>query len=199
MVEKLAALDEPDAPPRVVRQCSLDQPTQSLIKLIFDQDMFKDAMKSMEIGTASVVRTVASAHCYLCFADTKKMPLGKLSKLQIAKGFEALEAIEDALSSGAPRSKLAELSSTFYTIIPHSFGRNVPPVMADHEMLQKKFDMLLVSLPACLPVSLARRLLLQVLGDIELAQGLERDQEKKRNEVSPRTNSLTITSLLNQL
>ena len=128
------------------------------------------------------------------------MPLGKLSKLQIAKGFEGLEAIEDALSSGAPRSKLAELSSTFYTIIPHSFGRNVPPVIADNEMLQKKFDMLLVSLPACLPACLSSpSLLLQVLGDIALAQGLERDQEKKQNEVSPRTNSLTITSLLNQL
>lgn len=78
--------------------------------------------------------------------DTKKMPLGKLSKLQIAKGFEALEAIEDALSSGAPQSRLAELSSTFYTIIPHSFGRKIPPVIGDHEKLQKKFDMLLVRL-----------------------------------------------------
>ena len=77
-------------------------------------------------------------------SDTKKMPLGKLSKAQIAKGFEALEAIEDALSSRAPRSRLAELSSSFYTIIPHSFGRNVPPVIDNAEMLQKKFDMLLV-------------------------------------------------------
>ena len=73
------------------------------------------------------------------------MPLGKLSKPQIAKGFEALEAIEDALSAGASRARLSELSSTFYTIIPHSFGRNVPPVIGDSEKLQKKFDMLLVS------------------------------------------------------
>lgn len=80
----------------------------------------------------------------LLFSDTKKMPLGKLSKPQIAKGFEALEAIEDALSSKASHNRLAELSSTFYTIIPHSFGRNVPPVIRDHEKLQKKFDMLLV-------------------------------------------------------
>ena len=72
------------------------------------------------------------------------MPLGKLGKAQIAKGFEALEAIEDALSSGASRSRLADLSSAFYTIIPHSFGRNVPPVIDNAEMLQKKFDMLLV-------------------------------------------------------
>lgn len=50
MAQKLAALDEPDAPPRKVRACSLDKPTQNLVKLIFDNDMFRDAMKSMEIG-----------------------------------------------------------------------------------------------------------------------------------------------------
>lgn len=91
------------------------------------------------------------------------MPLGKLSKAQIAKGFEvchyglgygkdklytyfqALEAIEAALKSSTAGSKLAELTSKFYTIIPHDFGRKVPPVIRDAETLQKKFDMLLVS------------------------------------------------------
>lgn len=51
LVEKLTALDEVDAPPpSVTRQCSLDKPTQNLIKLIFDHDMFKSAMQSLEIG-----------------------------------------------------------------------------------------------------------------------------------------------------
>ena len=44
------ALDEPDAGPRMVRTCSLDTPTQSLIRLLFDHDMFSNAMKCMEIG-----------------------------------------------------------------------------------------------------------------------------------------------------
>ena len=65
---------------------------------------------------------------------------------------KALEAIEAALNDTAPRSKLAELTSKFYTIIPHNFGRRVPPVIGDHETLQKKFDMLLVGL--CVPESL---------------------------------------------
>ncbi len=47
---KLAALDETDAPPKTVKPCQLDKPTQNLLKLIFDNDMFNDAMKSMEIG-----------------------------------------------------------------------------------------------------------------------------------------------------
>ena len=57
---------------------------------------------------------------------------------------QALEAIEDALDRSRPKAVLAELTSKFYTIIPHSFGRQVPPVIADKETLQKKFDMLLV-------------------------------------------------------
>jgi len=31
--------------------CTLDQSTQDLINLIFDADMFNDAMKNLEIGT----------------------------------------------------------------------------------------------------------------------------------------------------
>ena len=50
MAGKLAALEETDAPARVVKPCCLDKPTQSLLKLIFDNDMFSEAMKSMEIG-----------------------------------------------------------------------------------------------------------------------------------------------------
>ena len=76
--------------------------------------------------------------------DVKKMPLGKISKSQIAKGFEALEQIEDAINSGRT-SQLAELSSLFYTLIPHSFGRQRPPTIADSDTLRKKMDMLMVT------------------------------------------------------
>ena len=34
------------------------------------------------------------------------MPLGKLSKLQIAKGFEILEQIEDVLKTSKPNRRL---------------------------------------------------------------------------------------------
>lgn len=47
---KLAALEEVDAPKAVVKPCSLNKPTQDLVKLIFNNDMFKEAMQSMEIG-----------------------------------------------------------------------------------------------------------------------------------------------------
>lgn len=110
----------------VFKPCSLDPATQGLITNIFSKEMFKDAMTLMNL-------------------DLKKMPLGKLSKQQIARGFEALEALEGALRAptGGGQS-LEELSSRFYTVIPHNFGRNRPPPINSPEILQAKKDMLLV-------------------------------------------------------
>ena len=42
--------DEPDAPPKIVRQCSLEKPTQELVRMIFDNDMFNNAMQKLELG-----------------------------------------------------------------------------------------------------------------------------------------------------
>lgn len=72
------------------------------------------------------------------------MPLGKLSKQQIARGFEVLEALEEVLTSSPSSSSLEKLSSQFYTVIPHNFGRNRPPSINSQELLQAKKDMLLV-------------------------------------------------------
>ena len=59
---------------------------------------------------------------------------------------QVLEEIEPLISQKASnKQKLQQLSSRFYTIIPHDFGRRVPPVIDDEETLRKKFDMLLVS------------------------------------------------------
>lgn len=92
--------------------------------------------------------------------DVKKMPLGKLSSNQVDKGYAVLEEIGEALSSGSRRS-LEQLCSKFYTVIPHSFGRRTPPLIADNETLQQKKDML------------------AVLGDIALAQKLAQEKTGK--------------------
>ena len=97
--------------------------------------------------------------------DTKKMPLGKLSKTQIAKGFEVLEEIETALKAKTKnKNKIDELSSKFYTVIPQDFGRVCPPSINNDELLQKKYDMLMV------------------LSDIELAQSMQEKAEKDGNK-----------------
>lgn len=56
---------------------------------------------------------------------------------------------------------LAQLSSQFYTVIPHDFGRNVPPTIATQEEVQQKFDDL------------------ATLGDIEIAQSLQKTVKNK--------------------
>jgi poly [ADP-ribose] polymerase 2/3/4 len=58
-----------------------------------------------------------------------------------------LEEIEDVLKKASKnKSKIDELSSKFYTVIPQDFGRQRPPPIADQETLQKKYDMLMVNL-----------------------------------------------------
>ncbi|XP_020497812.1 protein mono-ADP-ribosyltransferase PARP3 [Labrus bergylta] len=129
-----------------VLPCILDSATKSLIELIFSNDMFKEAMECMNL-------------------DIKKMPLGKLSKLQIAKGFEVLEEIEAAMNRKSKSEVLEELSSKFFTIVPHNFGRNRPPTINDSEVVGKKKEMLMV------------------LADIELAQTLKSETEKAQEEI----------------
>uniref|UniRef100_A0A665VVS9 Poly [ADP-ribose] polymerase n=1 Tax=Echeneis naucrates TaxID=173247 RepID=A0A665VVS9_ECHNA len=126
--------------------CTLDKATERLIELIFSNDMFKEAMECMNL-------------------DIKKMPLGKLSKVQIAKGFEVLEEIEAAINQKSKRARLEELSSKFFTTIPHNFGRTRPPTIDNKELVEQKKEMLMV------------------LADIELAQTLKSETEKAQEEL----------------
>ncbi len=55
--------------------------------------------------------------------DAKKMPLGKLSKSNIEKGYKILSDIAECLNNPKPqKDKLEKLSSDFYSYIPHDFG-----------------------------------------------------------------------------
>ncbi len=87
----------------------------------------------------------------------KKLPLGKLSKTQIVKGFEVLDEIKSVLEK-KEKGNLTELSNDFYTVIPHAFGRERPPVINNQDLLRKKLDMLIT------------------LGDIEIAQEMLKKQ-----------------------
>ncbi|RXG70939.1 Poly [ADP-ribose] polymerase 2, partial [Armadillidium vulgare] len=62
-------------PKKVDLPSKLDRRTQLMIKLIFNDDMFRDQMENMNL-------------------DVRKMPLGKLSKTQILKGLNILLELE---------------------------------------------------------------------------------------------------------
>ncbi|CAF0727904.1 unnamed protein product [Didymodactylos carnosus] len=134
----------------------LDTATQALMKLIFDTDMFKDALKKFDIDSKNSSGEVARGPVQ---TDVKKMPLGKLSKTQIAKGFEILEELEKVIESKT-KGNLDDISSKFYTAIPHDFGRTRPKPINTREALQQKYDML------------------AVLADIELAQTLQTEKSE---------------------
>jgi poly [ADP-ribose] polymerase len=49
------------------------------------------------------------------------LPLGKISKSTISKGYEVLKRISEVIDR-YDRTRLEELSGEFYTVIPHDFG-----------------------------------------------------------------------------
>lgn len=58
---------------------------------------------------------------------------------------KVLEELEQAVKSNRMKD-MQDLTSRFYTVIPHNFGRQRPPTISNLEVLQKKMDMLAVSL-----------------------------------------------------
>lgn len=72
--------------------------------------------------------------------DTKRMPLGKISKEQIKSAYGCLKEIEAELAK--PNPDLERPTSAFYTLIPHDFGFRCPPLINSVVMLKEKMEML---------------------------------------------------------
>lgn len=67
------------------------------------------------------------------------MPLGKLSKKQLKKAFEVLTELQDSISASGDKSsiqKILGLTNQFYTLIPHSFGIENPPLLNDLDTIK---------------------------------------------------------------
>ncbi|GMH03906.1 hypothetical protein Nepgr_005745 [Nepenthes gracilis] len=84
------------------RETKLEHRVAQFISLICDISMMRQQM--MEIGY-----------------NAEKLPLGKLSKSTILKGYDVLKRIADVLGQ-SNRKLLEQLSGEFYTAIPHDFG-----------------------------------------------------------------------------
>jgi poly [ADP-ribose] polymerase len=110
----------------------LDPAVQNLLQLIFNQQYFQATMTELNY-------------------DVKKLPLGKLSKNTIIRGFQALKdlsALLDDMSLAQSeygtsfQNATEQLSNAFYSLIPHAFGRNRPPVICNQAMLKQEVDLL---------------------------------------------------------
>ncbi|XP_057549192.1 poly [ADP-ribose] polymerase 2 isoform X2 [Amaranthus tricolor] len=118
------------------RETKLEPRVAKFISLICNISMMKQQM--MEIGY-----------------NAEKLPLGKLSKSTILKGYNVLKRISDAI--GQSNKKLLEqLSGEFYTVIPHDFG-------------YKKMREFVIDTPQKLKSKLE---MVEALGEIELATKL---------------------------
>lgn len=120
-----------DAPDRGARSGSpaksnLAAPVQDLMRLIFNSDYMNQAMAALNY-------------------DAEKMPLGKLSKATINRGFQTLKDLASLLNGNAANysmSDIEHLSNTYYSVIPHNFGRNRPPIIQDADTLKRELDLL---------------------------------------------------------
>ncbi|KAJ0250128.1 hypothetical protein HA466_0143210 [Hirschfeldia incana] len=87
--------------------------------------------------------------------NANKLPLGKLSKSTITKGYEVLKRISEVMGR-FDRARLEELSGEFYTVIPHDFGF-------------KKMSQFVIDTPQKLKQKIE---MVEALGEIELATKL---------------------------
>ncbi|KAL0420046.1 UNVERIFIED_CONTAM: Poly [ADP-ribose] polymerase 2 [Sesamum radiatum] len=84
------------------QESKLEARIAKFISLICNMSMMRQQM--MEIGY-----------------NAEKLPLGKLSKSTILKGYDVLKRIADVIGQ-ADKKTLEQLSGEFYTVIPHDFG-----------------------------------------------------------------------------
>lgn len=121
------------------RESKLEPCVAKFISLICNTDMMKQQM--IEIGY-----------------NAEKLPLGKLSKSTILKGYDVLKRIADVIGQ-ADRKTLEQLSGEFYSVIPHDFGfKNMSLFIIDTpQKLKSKLEMV------------------EALGEIEVATKLLKD------------------------
>lgn len=96
---------------------------QDLMKLMFDLDNMKKAMLEFDL-------------------DMEKMPLGKLSQKQLSEALKVLQKLSELIKNGGTSSEFIGYSNQFYTLIPHDFGVDRPPVIDRIDTVNTKTAMI---------------------------------------------------------
>lgn len=106
--------------------------TQRLMELIFNENHFNSVLENIGYN-----------------AD--KLPLGKLGKSTIQKGFEHLQELSSLIRhptlaqnkyQTSQREAIEDFTNRYYSTIPHVFGRNRPPMIDNNDLLTKEVAML---------------------------------------------------------
>lgn len=123
--------DEEDEEEKMM-ESTIPVPIQDLMTFIFNQNYILSAMASMSY-------------------DANKLPLGKLSKRTLNEGFRLLKELSELIDQPANaqttynmsfNAAVEHLSNRYFTIIPHVFGRNKPPILQSFQYLKKECELL---------------------------------------------------------
>ncbi|XP_010414140.1 PREDICTED: poly [ADP-ribose] polymerase 1 [Camelina sativa] len=139
---------------------NLAPPLIELMKMLFDVETYRSAMMEFEINMS-------------------EMPLGKLSKHNIQKGFEVLTEIQKLLTESYPQpsikeSLLVDASNRFFTMIPSIH----PHIIRDEDDFKSKVKML----EALQDIEIASRL---VGFDVDSTESLDDKYKKLHCDISP--------------
>jgi poly [ADP-ribose] polymerase len=113
-------------------ESKLPGPVQELLGLIFNASNFQATMADMSY-------------------DSRKLPLGKLSKRTIGQGLQALKGISELMADptlaqsrhgDSYANALEDLSNTYYTVIPHVVGQHRIPIINNQQLLKKEIELL---------------------------------------------------------
>ncbi|XP_057290978.1 poly [ADP-ribose] polymerase 2-like isoform X2 [Hydractinia symbiolongicarpus] len=125
-----------------VPESKLEKKLQALVELLCDVKEMEEAVLEMKY-------------------DSKKAPLGKLTKAQIKAGYKALQLIDRCITNQKTGDELIKACDAFYTRVPHCFGMQRPPIIRTRKDLKLKIE------------------LLETLGDIEIAMKVINDESNK--------------------
>ncbi|OAA72364.1 poly polymerase 2 ADP-ribosyltransferase 2 [Cordyceps fumosorosea ARSEF 2679] len=126
--EEAKAVKEEEPEP----DCTLDDSTKALMEMIFNNSFMQATLAELNY-------------------DANKLPLGKLSKATILRGFEQLKSLSDLFDDNALAASrwnmtvpaaTEHLSNTYYSLIPHDFGRQRPPIISDERRLKREVELL---------------------------------------------------------
>ncbi|KAK6528039.1 hypothetical protein TWF281_009296 [Arthrobotrys megalospora] len=147
-----------------VIESKLPMQTQIIANLIFNKDFIQQSMADLNY-------------------DAKKLPLGRLNKNTIARGYAQLKAIGEALNAGTSnRTIFEQLTNSYYSTIPHSFGRDRPTIINSDRLLKAEID------------------LVQSLGDMAIAEKIMKDveyaEDSQGNRIHPLDKQFASLGLL---
>ncbi|TNN08103.1 Poly [ADP-ribose] polymerase 1 isoform 1 [Schistosoma japonicum] len=160
---------------------------QSLLKFICDIKSMEKAMAEFEL-------------------DLRKMPLGKLSRNQIHEAYDILNSLSQLINKTQSLSRsstkqqqqsqplnttqILSESTRFYTLIPHDFGMETPPLLDNKKIITKKIRML----EDLLEIELAYKML-QTKGDSK-RNPLDEHYEQLHTKLEPLDNDCNEYKLI---